>query len=87
MHILIQVVRHLYKVEDALLSKFGQWDSTNDLIRHAISVLSERIDDLEDRALANGSSRRSKSRMRGSLTGWMAQLGKGPTSGQQMHSV
>jgi len=32
------------KVEDALLTRFGQWDSTNDLIKQAIQVLSDKIE-------------------------------------------
>ena len=32
------------KVEDALLTRFGQWDSTNDLIKQAIAVLSDKIE-------------------------------------------
>ena len=46
------------KVEDGLLGKFGQWDSTNDLVRHAISVLSERITDLEEKITATHIKRR-----------------------------
>ena len=30
------------KVEDALLVRFGQWDSTNDLVKNAIEILSRR---------------------------------------------
>eukprot|EP00966_Prymnesium_polylepis_P046547 1078672-Prymnesium_polylepis.1 len=46
------------KVEDGLLGKFGQWDSTNDLVRHAISVLSERITDLEEKITSTHIKRR-----------------------------
>lgn len=34
-------------IEDALLTKFGQWDSTNDMIKHAILVLSDKIDSMK----------------------------------------